>query len=195
MLKLTLASQSRHKSSVLAKLGIPFDQCNPDINEAERPGESAVQLASRLARQKAMAAAQQVTDGYIIAADQTVSLNGTLLHKPLTHEKATEQLAACSGQRLTFHSGLCLYHANTLRHLVAVDDYHVHFRQLTLPQIDNYLKLDQPYDCVGSFKSEAAGILLFEKLEGDDPNSLIGLPLLKLNQLFQKFSVDLLSVI
>lgn len=183
MQTLVLASTSPFRKSLLEKLQLPFLCAAPNIDETPLSGESAEQLVTRLAQQKAEAMASQYPDALIIGSDQVAVLNGQIIGKPLNHLTATNQLQQASGQRLTFYTGLCLYNAATRTTSTIVDPFHVHFRQLQPEQIERYLLAEQPYQCAGSFKSEGLGISLFERLEGDDPNTLVGLPLIRLIQL------------
>lgn len=183
---LVLASTSPFRKALLEKLHLQFVTDSPDIDESRREGETSEQLVARLASEKAKAVAERHPNSLIIGSDQ-VAVNGEeILGKPGNHDNAMQQLRNASGKRITFYTGLCLYSSETKNEQTIVEPFHVHFRQLTDEQIDNYLKAEQPYNCAGSFKSEALGIALFEKLEGDDPNSLIGLPLIRLIQMLEQ---------
>ncbi|MDZ7663054.1 nucleoside triphosphate pyrophosphatase [Thiohalophilus sp.] len=178
--KLVLASTSPFRKAILEKFGVPFDTASPEVDETARASESAEQLVERLAEAKARAVADQFPDALIIGSDQVAVIDDTILGKPGDHARAVEQLRAASGQTVTFLTGLCLYNSTTDHAQCDVVPFKVHFRQLNDSQIENYLQKEQPYNCAGSFKSEGLGIALFEKLEGDDPNTLIGLPLIRL---------------
>ena len=183
-----LASSSVYRRQLLEKLRLTFDWHAPAINEQARPGESAQALVERLACKKAQALAAQYPDHIIIGSDQVAVLsagNGALsndhvLGKPGSFDKAVAQLQACSGRSVTFYTGLAVYHpaTNTLDSLVS--PFEVGFRDLSDAEIQAYVKLEKPYDCAGSFKSEGLGVSLFKYMRGDDPNSLIGLPLIAL---------------
>ncbi len=190
---LVLASTSPFRKALLEKLHLEFVTDSPDIDESRHEGETPKQLVARLASEKARAVAARHPNSLIIGSDQ-VAVNGeAILGKPGNHENAMQQLRNASGKRITFYTGLCLYNSETGNEQTIVEPFHVHFRQLTDEQIDNYLKAEQPYNCAGSFKSEALGIALFKKLEGDDPNSLIGLPLIRLIQMLEKESFSIIS--
>ena len=180
MLPIILASSSKYRRELLARLGLPFTTQSPDIDETAQPQECAVSLALRLAEEKALTVANYNPEHLIIASDQTASLNGSILGKPGSHSNAVTQLASCSGQKVTFHTALCVLNSKNKQLQVDCIPYSVYFRPLSHEQIERYASLEQPYDCAGSFKMEGLGICLFEKLEGDDPNSLIGLPLIRL---------------
>jgi len=173
-----LASTSPYRRALLEQLQLPFSCANPEVDEALIEGESARQTALRLAQLKAQAIALHHPMSVVIGSDQLASCEGRILGKPGSHTKAFEQLKFMSGKALTFHTGLCVLQGGE-RHTL-VEDFKVHMRELTDQQIDCYLHREQPYDCAGSFKVEGLGISLFERLEGKDPNALIGLPLISL---------------
>lgn len=177
---LLLASSSPARQSLLSRLGLPFVSCSPDIDETAQPGEDAIHLTRRLSEAKARALAARHPDTLIIGSDQALTLDGEILGKPGSHERAREQLSRLSGRTVTFHTGLCLLNARNNHCQVTVEPFEVTFRPLTADQIERYLQADQPYGCAGSFKSEALGISLFERFHGRDPNSLVGLPLMAL---------------
>jgi MAF protein len=187
-----LASSSRYRQTVLAKLGLPFTAAAPDIDESPLPGEAPHALVARLAAAKARALAARFPNHLIIGSDQVAVLDGRMLGKPGTEPAAREQLRIASGRCVEFLTGLCLLDsASGSEHLV-VEPFRVHFRTLTETQITHYVDREQPLDCAGSFKSEGLGIALFEKLEGDDPNALIGLPLIRLVRLLEQAGVAVL---
>jgi septum formation protein len=182
---IVLASTSPFRRALLEKLGINFEVASPKTDETPRPDETPQQLVERLAIAKASAIAEQRANGLVIGSDQ-VAVNGdNILGKPGDHATAVKQLQAASGKRITFYTGLALINAATGNVQSEVVPFYVVFRQLTDSQIENYLQKEQPYNCAGSFKSEALGICLFEKLEGDDPNTLIGLPLIRLVRMLE----------
>ena len=179
-LNLILASTSPFRKALLVKLNVPFSTASPGIDELEQVGESARQLVTRLAEEKANAVATTHPDALIIGSDQVATIDGRILGKPGNRERAIEQLMLASGKRVTFYTGLCLYNSQTRQSQNCCEPFHVHFRQLEPTQIERYLDIEHPFNCAGSFKSEGLGIALFRKLEGDDPNTLIGLPLIRL---------------
>ena len=184
--KLVLASTSPFRKAILEKFGVPFDTASPKVDETARTGESAEQLVRRLAEAKARAVAEQFPEALIIGSDQVAVIDDKILGKSGSHDKAVEQLRAASGKTVTFLTGLCLYNSHTDHARCDVVPFKVHFRQLDNSQIENYLQKEQPYNCAGSFKSEGLGIALFDKLEGDDPNTLIGLPLIRLIRMLEQ---------
>lgn len=185
MPQLVLASTSPFRRELLQKLQLAFTTDSPDIDESRHDGETPEQLVARLAEEKAMAVAARQPDSLIIGSDQVAIIDGQILGKPGNHDKAVAQLKTASGRRVTFLTGLCLYNSATGDSQVEVVPFGVVFRELSESQIENYLQAEQPYNCAGSFKSEALGIALFERLEGEDPNTLIGLPLIRLVRMLE----------
>jgi MAF protein len=187
-----LASTSVYRKALLEKLTPNFQTAKPEVDETALPGETAFELVKRLAILKAQAVADKLDDGLVIGSDQVAMFGDEILGKPHTADNAFLQLKKFSGQQVTFLTGLAVVNAKTKAVVHCVDAFHVHFRQLTDQDIRTYIQREQPLNCAGSFKSEGLGITLFEKLEGDDPNSLIGLPLIKLHQLLKQQGRDLL---
>jgi septum formation protein len=185
MPQLVLASTSPFRKQLLQKLGLEFVTDSPDIDESRLEGETAEQLVARLAEEKAKAVAERQPQSLIIGSDQVAVIDGEILGKPGSHDKAIAQLKAASGRRVTFLTALCLYNSDSGDSQVEVVPFGVVFRELSESQIENYLRAEQPYNCAGSFKSEALGIALFERLEGEDPNTLIGLPLIRLVRMLE----------
>ncbi len=183
MLPIILASSSPYRRHLLSQLGLQFTSVSPNINESPRPAEDAAALVSRLAQNKAQAVANNNPAQLIIASDQVASLEGQVINKPGNHQAAFKQLSHSSGKQLTFYTGLCLLNSQTGHCQQSIETFKVQFRKLDSKQIERYLQAEQPYDCAGSFKMEGLGISLFERLMGDDPNSLIGLPLIRLVEL------------
>jgi len=186
-----LASSSYYRQTLLQRLGLPFISASPDIDETPLTGEEPEQLALRLAREKARALTHQYPGHWIIGSDQVACLpDGTLLGKPGNHERAVQQLARSSGQDVTFLTGLALLDADTGALQTRCEPFRVRFRTLTTEEIEHYLAREQPYDCAGSFKMEGLGIALFESLEGRDPNSLVGLPLIALIDMLRNWELN-----
>lgn len=188
---LILASTSRYRRELLERLGLPFSVERPDCDESQLPGETAEQLVSRLSLQKAGSVASRLEVGLVIGSDQVASVNGKVLGKSGSPERAEAQLHMLSGQRVVFHTGLCLLNTETGSRSTGVVPYTVTFRALEDAEIKRYVTAEDPVDCAGSFKSEGLGISLFEKMEGDDPTALIGLPLIRLSSMLRTEGVAL----
>jgi septum formation protein len=190
-MKLILASTSPYRKALLERLQVDFVCDSPDIDESPLAGESVRDMVVRLAKFKAEAVAGKYPDALIIGSDQCAVLDGEILTKSGDFENAVKQLQKASGKRIVFHTGLYLLNTRTGHSQAACVPYTVVFKSLTQDMIEHYLKKEQPYNCAGSFKSEGLGIALFEKFEGDDPNALIGLPLIKLIEMLDNegFSV------
>lgn len=191
-LPLVLASTSVFRRELLTRLTTDFSQDSPNVDESPLVNESAPQLAERLAIAKAQALNFQYPHHLIIGSDQVASFGQQLIGKPYTHENAVQQLLSFSGQRVDFYTGLCLFNSETQQTQSCVDVFSVFFRVLTPQQIETYLLKEQPYQCAGSFKSEGLGICLFEKMQGNDPSSLIGLPLIQLVSFLQNENYHLI---
>ena len=183
---LVLASTSPFRRELLQRLALPFDTCSPQVDETPKAGEAPGAMVARLAEAKARAGAAQKPDSLIIGSDQCAELDGRILGKPGSHQRAVEQLGAASGRTVVFHTGLCLLNAVTGEAQVDVATFRVRFRSLSAEQIENYLRKEQPYQCAGSIKSEGLGIALFEAMEGDDPTALVGLPLIRLCSMMER---------
>lgn len=177
---LILASSSIYRRELLTRLQIPFTCISPDVDETPFEHELPQETALRLAKEKAIKIGATHTDALVIGCDQVATLDNIQLGKPLNHDNATKQLRMMRGREVIFHSALCLYNAQTQHMQATVVPYVVQFRNLTDEQIESYLLKEQPYHCAGSAKSEGLGIAIIEKMTGEDPNALIGLPLIAL---------------
>jgi len=183
MQRLILASTSQYRKTLLQRLGLSFETASPDVDETEIPGESPAATARRLAEAKARVIAARYPDALIIGSDQVAALGDLRLNKPITHEVAVRQLQTARGKSVQFHTALCVLDATNGRAETRVVSSTVHFRGYSDAQIENYLRLEKPYDCAGSAKSEGLGIALIARLESDDPSALIGLPLIALTEM------------
>jgi len=190
---LVLASSSRYRQELLAKLGLPFTAAAPSIDEAARPGETPTRLSRRLAEEKARALAERFPAHLIIGSDQVAMLGGVQFGKPGGPARAREQLRAAAGQTVEFFTSVCVLDSATGEALTDLDLTLAHFRPLTDAQIEGYVEKERPFDCAGGFKSEGLGIALLERLETADPNALVGLPLIRLVGLLEKFGVEILA--
>lgn len=178
--KLVLASISPYRRELLARLGLPFEVANPQTDETPLPGEAPENTALRLSEAKARAVAATFPDALIIGSDQVAVMDGRVFGKPGDHARAVEQLRQLRGQTVNFFTGLCLLNSRTGQVQVRGVPTLVTFRDLSLSEIENYLQREQPYNCAGAAKSEGLGIALLKSMRGDDPNALVGLPLIAL---------------
>jgi septum formation protein len=188
MKAVVLASGSRYRRELLARLGLPFESSVPNVDETPEPGELPAALAARLALAKAKSIRR--TDAIVIGSDQVAALDGRLLGKPGNHDAALGQLEACQGREVVFHTAVCVSsdHGRTINE--HVDLTRVRFRQRSRAELSRYLDRDQPFDCAGGFKAEALGIALFESIESHDPTALIGLPLIWLANALRTAGLD-----
>ena len=193
MQQLILGSSSPFRADLLNKLGLNFIASSPDIDESALNDETADQLVQRLSEQKALKIAESHPDALIIGSDQVALLDGEILGKPRNHDNAVKQLTAASGKTVRFLTGLALLNSKTNQLQSLVETFEVSFKTLSASQIEFYLQQEKPYQCAGSFKSEGFGISLFSKLKGEDPNSLIGLPLIRLIDLLKNEGIDVLQ--
>ncbi len=193
MKTLVLGSTSPFRKTILEKLQLPFHCAKPNVDETEQKDESPQALVERLAIEKAKAVSSEYPNALIIGSDQVAVCEKEILGKPHNFDNAVIQLSKFSGKSITFYTGLCVYDSEKDKTIALVEPFTVHFNQLSQKDIANYLNAEQPYNCAGSFKSEGLGICLFSKLEGDDPNTLIGLPLIKLVELLKQHGIDVLA--
>jgi septum formation protein len=189
--RIVLGSTSRYRAGLLRRIIDGFDQVAPDVDEKPLPDETPRARAARLSEAKARAAAMRLSDALVIGSDQVAALGGSVLRKPGSIEIAREQLRASSGKHVDFFTGLCVFDTRTGRGRPALDHTRVFFRELTDAEIDRYLERERPLDCAGSFKSEAAGITLFDRIESTDPTALVGLPLIALARLLREAGIAL----
>lgn len=185
MKSIILASTSPYRQQLLKKLGLPFLAVAPNVDESTVLNESAEALVMRLAYAKAHAISGQYQQHLIIGSDQVCVIDGEIMGKPLNYDNAFNQLKKASGHKVTFYTGLCLLDSSTSSYQIQCELFNVYFRSLSDKEIDVYLRKEEPYQCAGSFKSEGLGIALFDRLEGRDPNTLIGLPLILLLEMLR----------
>jgi len=177
---IVLASSSSYRRELLARLQLPFTCHSPEIDETPLSNETPQALVQRLALRKAHALAEKYPAHIIIGSDQVAVLDQQIIGKPLHAKGATQQLSAASGRSVVFLTGLAVLNTRTGMQQVDLVPFTVHFRTLSLDQIQRYIALEQPFDCAGSFKSEGLGVSLFCATEGADATSLVGLPLIRL---------------
>jgi septum formation protein len=191
MIHLVLASSSIYRKKQLQQLQLNFSVIAAFIDETPLANETPKQTALRLSIEKARSVGLQHSNTLVIGCDQVASFEGKPLGKPLSHENAVKQLRIMQGKEIIFHSGICLFNAVTGNIQSSVVDIQVKFRSLTDQQIENYLVREQPYDCAGSAKSEGLGVALLDYIRGDDPNALIGLPLIQLVTMLEKEGIKI----
>lgn len=188
---LVLASTSQYRSELLKRLQLPFTTAAPDVDETPLPNETARATSMRLSQEKARALAAAYPDALIIGSDQVALLADQQLGKPLTHDNAVRQLRAMRGKTTCFYTALTLLNSKTGQLQTDVAENHVTLRDLSDEEIEGYLLKEQPYHCAGSAKSEGLGIALMSRMTGDDPNALIGLPLMLLTEMLRRENVKL----
>lgn len=191
--KLILGSTSVYRRELLGRLNIPFTVESPDVDETPLPGEAPAALACRLALAKAQAVAERFPDCVVIGSDQVADLDGQALGKPGTHERAVAQLRQMRGKTVVFQTAVAVVCKNSSFCQQALAPVRVTFRALDDAEIETYLRLEQPYDCAGSAKSEGLGIILLQSIENDDPTALVGLPLIRTSQMLRAAGIQLLG--
>ena len=189
---LILASSSPFRRELLQRLQLPFTVISPDVDETALSNELPEQTSLRLAQAKARKVADSNPNSLIIGCDQVATLDGLQIGKPGTHENAVKQLTMMRGRSVVFHSALCLYNATTKSMQAEVVPFMVQFRNLSDAQIERYLLKEQPYNCAGSAKSEGLGIAIIASMHGDDPNALVGLPLIRLIAMLENEGVEII---
>jgi septum formation protein len=190
--QLVLASSSRYRRELLARLGLAFETCSPGLDERPLAAEAPADTAARLAERKARVAAAQFPGALIVGSDQVASCGGQRLGKPGDHANAVRQLRSLSGRVAEFHTAVALLDASSGAAQCRVVPCRVVFRRLSDERIEAYLRREQPYDCAGSARAEALGIALIARMETDDPTSLIGLPLIALTEMLERAGLPVL---
>lgn len=190
--RLVLASTSPYRRALLERLRLPFTVARPEVDETPRPGERPAALALRLSEEKALAVAAAHPDSLLIGSDQVAVLDGAPLSKPLSHANAVAQLQAMRGKEIEFLTGLSVHSTVTGQTRSRLVRYAVRFRNYSDETIERYLRAEEPYDCAGSAKAEGLGIVLIAGMAGDDPNALIGLPLIALIDLLAEQGFEVL---
>ena len=192
--RLILASSSQYRRQLLGRLGLHFETQSPNVDEAAQPGEEAASLARRLARAKANKVGESAAPGSIvIGSDQAANLEGRLLRKPGDMATALEQLLACQGKSVSFHTACVVVDRESGRAIEGVDHTSVNFLKLDTPRLERYLEIEQPFDCAGGFKAEGLGVTLFSSIDSRDPTALLGLPLIWLSGVLRELGVDPLA--
>jgi len=188
---LVLASTSPYRRALLARLRLPFEVESPGVDETALSGETARDTALRLAQAKARAVTPKFPRALVIGSDQVATLDGERLGKPGGHERAVAQLKAMRGRTVVFHTALALLNSTSGAMQAAEVPTQVRFRDYSDREIERYLEIERPYDCSGSAKIEGLGVVLVERVSGDDPTALIGLPLVQLCAMLRNEGVTL----
>ena len=189
---MVLGSTSRYRRELLSRLHLPFEVAAPEVDETPQAGESPRDLALRLALAKARAVAARHPGAVVIGSDQVADLAGEPLGKPGIHERAVQQLQRMRGQTVVFQTALAVVCIETGFEQVDLAPVRVKFRDVSDAEIENYLRIEKPYDCAGSAKSEGLGIALLESIDNDDPTALVGLPLIRTARMLRAAGVQLL---
>ena len=193
--KLILGSTSTYRRELLSRLGTTFSVESPHVDETPLPGERPVDLATRLALAKARAVAQRFPAHIVIGSDQVADLDGLALGKPEAHDRAVLQLRQMRGKIVIFQTAVAVVCLESGFCQEALAQVKVCFRNLEDEEIENYLRIEQPYDCAGSAKSEGLGIVLLDAIESDDPTALIGLPLIRTSRMLRAAGIRLLPTL
>lgn len=188
---LYLASSSKYRRELLARLQINFRCQSPQIDESTKLNETPLDTCKRLAREKALAIAAEHPTSIVIGSDQVADVDGVAISKPGTHDRARAQLRSMSGKTIVFHTAVCICCIETKQTIEFTVPTSVEFRDLNSAEIERYLIAEEPYDCAGSAKSEGLGISLLKRIESSDPTALIGLPLIEVANALRQFEMTL----
>ena len=188
-----LASSSKFRKQLLSKLRIPFKWISPDIDESRLKNESVSSYVKRLSIEKAKKVGASCRNSIIIGSDEVADLDGTILGKPITKEKARKQLKMLSGNKVVFRTGLCVLNSKTNKYYASVNNYTIYFNNLTNNTINSYLSKDDVLKCAASIRIEGLAINLVKKMNGKDPSSIMGLPLIKLIDYLDKFNISVIT--
>ena len=188
-----LASSSKFRKQLLSKLRIPFKCISPDIDESRLKNESVSSYVKRLSIEKAKKVGASCRNSIIIGSDEVADLDGTILGKPITKEKAKKQLKMLSGNKVVFRTGLCVLNSKTNKYYASVNNYTIYFNNLTNNTINSYLSKDDVLKCAASIRIEGLAINLVKKMNGKDPSSIMGLPLIKLIDYLDKFNISVMT--
>tara|TARA_B100000795_G_scaffold151403_1_gene113427 strand:- start:48 stop:632 length:585 start_codon:yes stop_codon:yes gene_type:complete len=191
MPQIILASSSIYRKELLERLLLEFKIVKPDMEEIRIEGETAYDTASRLAEEKAKKVSSQFKGAIVIGCDQTAEYNNIQIQKPLDFERAVSQLKELSGKKVNFHSAICIEYNEKKIFQKKVISFNVKYKNLNLSEIENYLKKEKPFNCIGSIKSEGLGITLLDEINSSDPTAVIGLPLITLVDMLKKVGINI----
>ena len=190
-MKIVLASSSKYRKTQLTNLGYSFESHNPNIDETRFDEENPQELVDRLAKEKARSVSVLYPESIVISGDQVATYQDHVLGEPLNRDRAIESLTMVSGQKVVFLSAACVKTPTYEYH--HIEPTIASFRKLTSEEIGNYIDLDEPYDCAGSFRSEKLGLHLLENLNSNDPSALMGLPLIWLGIILRQIGINPLN--
>jgi len=190
MKRIILASSSKYRQKLFARLQLDFESIAPDVDESKKANEEPAEFVKRVTLDKAYKIAEKHIDAVVIASDQIAVFGDQIIGKPGNHQKAFQQLKSFSGSEICFLTGVTIVIHSEKIERYSLSKVLVKFKKLTDSQIENYLQIDKPYDCAGSFKIESLGISLFEYVKSDDPTSLEGLPLISVCNLLADIDFD-----
>ena len=191
MPQIILASSSIYRKELLERLLLEFKIVKPDMEEIRIEGETAYDTASRLAEEKAKKVSSRFKGAIVIGCDQTAEYNNIQIQKPLDFERAVSQLKELSGKKVNFHSAICIEYNEKKIFQKKVISFNVKYKNLNLSEIENYLKKEKPFNCIGSIKSEGLGITLLDEINSSDPTAVIGLPLITLVDMLKKVGINI----
>ena len=191
MPQIILASSSTYRKELLERLLLGFKIVKPDMEEIRIESETAYDTASRLSEEKAKKVSSQFKEAIVIGCDQTAEYNNIQIQKPLDYKTALTQLKELSGKRVNFHSGICVHYDKENIFQKKVISFDVKYKNLSLAEIESYLKKEKPFNCIGSIKSEGLGISLLEEINSNDPTAIIGLPLITLVDMLKEVGVNI----
>lgn len=192
-MKVILASSSKFRRQLLDKLNISFKCISPDIDEKRLNNESVKDYVKRLSIEKASKIACSNQKSIIIGSDEVADLKGKIIGKPITKKNAKKQLRMLSGNKVVFRTGLCVLNSETGKYYASVNNYNIFFRDLNDSIINKYLESDDVLKCAASIRIEGLAINLVRKMNGADPSSIMGLPLIKLIDYLARFNIDIMT--
>ena len=192
-MKVILASSSKFRKQLLDKLNISFKCISPDIDEKRLKNEAVKDYVKRLSIEKASKIACSNQKSIIIGSDEVADLKGRIIGKPITKKNAKKQLRMLSGNKVVFRTGLCVLNSETGKYYASVNNYNIFFKDLDDNIINKYLESDDVLNCAASIRIEGLAINLVRKMNGADPSSIMGLPLIKLIDYLARFDVDIMT--
>ena len=192
-MKVILASSSKFRRQLLDKLNISFKCISPDIDEKRLNNEAVKDYVKRLSIEKASKIACSNQKSIIIGSDEVAELKGRIIGKPITKKNAKKQLKMLSGNKVVFRTGLCVLNSETGKYYASVNNYNIFFKDLNDSIINKYLESDDVLKCAASIRIEGLAINLVRKMNGADPSSIMGLPLIKLIDYLARFNIDIMT--